>query len=303
MTTRNRLRGRLTVGVACLILLSSLAGLGLAQSDAGTLTIDSDHDLATSDAVNQYAREEVASTNVPQVDLTVTVAEDHEEVGLDGPRIDARTTYLRLDYDEEIPREVRIYLPAEIVTPRVKQDLESVDGVATADLRPTDNATMQAVTVRFDGETDAVFGLSKEAGVVSETRRWVKEAVSNATGVPVPSLGSGGQWQFVDPAEYGANQTRAFSNEHSWTMQYRTTRDGEERWLPVPECDDIQGQPACTYQTQNATMLISSQQDPPRVRYKRGTDISSSLGAAIDDLMAIPSRIIESVGGLFGGGG
>jgi hypothetical protein len=300
--TSNRLRAVLTVGVACCILLSSVAVPGVAQADA-TLTIDDDHDLASAAAVESFEDDAVASTNVPQVDLTVTVAEDHEDIGLDGPRIDARTVWVRLDYDEEIPREVRFYIPGEIVTPRVKQDLESVDAVASAGLRPTDNATMQAVTVRFDGETDAVFALSKEAGTVSAARRWVREQVGNATGVPIPSLGSGGQWQYLDGADYGPNQTRAFDGDTTWTMQYRTTRDGEEQWLPVPECDDIQGQPACTYKTQNATMLISSQQDPPRVRYKRGTDLSSSLGAAVDDLLAIPSRIIESVGGLFGGGG
>jgi hypothetical protein len=296
---RNTLRTAQTVGVACLVVLSALAGLPVVAADS-TLTIDAHHPLGGEQAVGEFESAGEVSANTPQVDLTVTVAEDASAVGLDGPlRFSSGHTYLRLDYDEGVSRTVRLYLPAEMVTPRVKEDLEAANADVTADLRPTENRSYQAVTVRFTGETDVVFALSDSAGLVSQGRRWVKDKVGNATGVDLPTLGSGGQWQYIRPSEYGPNQSRAFSANESWVIQREAVRDGATVWLPVGECNDPASQPACTYTTTNQTVLMTTQEQPPRIRYKRGTDPLASLGAAVEDLLAIPGRIMDAV---FGGG-
>ncbi len=116
-----------------------------------TTTIDAGHSLTSDAAKQSYQSDGVVSTTPAQADVNITIAESHDDVGLDGIYADGLDTYLRIDYDEDIARTLRFYVPAEYFSPRTKRGLEPVDGGPNTDLTPVRGGNMTAVTVEVGG--------------------------------------------------------------------------------------------------------------------------------------------------------
>lgn len=281
------------------LVVCALMAAAPVSADA-TVAVDANHPVASDEAVSEYERTETVSGQLPQVDATLTVAEDHDDVGLDGPYLDVNSQYIRLEYDEELPRTLRIYIPTEIVRPRVKSGLEAESGGLTADFAPVDDSEYLAMTVRVDGRTNATFVLSAEAGIIWSARETGSEAVNDTTGISLPSLGSDADWRFVE----GLNQSQPVALDRrpdNLTMQY-DARDGPGReWLAVPQCDDPSEQSVCYYTQGNETIIMTTQSNPPTVRYQRSNDPTADLKSSWRDLRRVPSRLAEQVDSWFGG--
>lgn len=270
---------------------------------AATVTIDQDNALATDEAIRTFESEGVVTRNVGALNLSVTVAQSHDDVDVVGPHTDVNNVWLRLDYDEEIERTIRLYLPGDYFKPRVNTNLRSMDGSVTASLTPVEGADgWTAVELHVEGPTDATFAVSKEAGAVFDARSFVRDAVNNTTGVSLPAIGATSDWQYISARRLAGNETVRIEDTRrsGLTLQYDDGDVTGEAWLPVPDCEDPSTQRVCYYEDGNATVVLAATEDPPQVRYKRGTDFKSTLGGAWNDLVRVPDRISDLLDGLFG---
>ncbi len=289
-------------GLVLLVLLGTAAVFAVDLSGATAAperTALGDQTALTSDeTIGEYEQEGVVTVEPAQLDLTITVAERDADVGLDGLRSDVRWTFVRVQYREEIPREVQFNLPDAYARPRVHEGMQAVNSDLTATLRPTPDRSATSVTVTFDGSETAVFALGVERGAVSEWRAWSREQIANETGVDLPTLSSSGQWQRV--GEQWANGTVALPA--GTTVQYDATATPDSRrWVDAPPCTE-QTTPVCTLPRDDAVVVVSGAETPPPVRYSRGEPgIVSRVSAAVADARQVPARIMEDIRSLLEG--
>ena len=266
-----------------------------------TTTLDANTPLTNDAHIDDFESDGVTSAEVVQIDFNITVADGHEDAGLDGFYIDSGTTYLRIDYDETVERTVRFYVPSEYFAPRVKRSLEAANGGPPISLSPVRDGSMTAVTVDLSGQTDATYRISSVSGGIWAGRSWAKDRVENTTGWEVPSLAGSSQWQYIDAQTY-STASPARINNTDLTLQYQADApDGGTQWLPVPTCSDPADQRVCYLEDQDTTVIMSSQ-DSPRIRYKHGTDLLSTLGSDINDLLQTDDRAGDFFDSVFGGG-
>jgi len=280
-----------------LLVVVLLAGTAAAT----TTTIDANHELASDQAIATYDSDGVASTNLTQLDMTVTVAENHEDAGVEGFYFDTGSTYLRLDYDEDIARTIRIYIPAEYFKPRVKQGLDPIDSGPDATLTPVNDNEMTAVTIEVSGQTDAVYDMNAISGNVWSGLSEQSESFENRTGWSLPSVRSSAGWEYINAGTYSASEP-ATINGTDMTLQYAgNTSTPETVWYPVRQCTDAQDQRVCYVEQDNMTVLTSTQ-DSPQVRYRQDGGLFSVGGSVVNDIRRSLDRGPEWFDGLFGGG-
>jgi len=116
------------------------------------------------------------------------------------------------------------------------------------------------------------------------------------------------QWERIDHADLAdSNESVAIgTNESEPTIQYDAANGSDEHWLSVPSCDSTLGDDAevCTDERPDDPdhiYVIADGDDPPPVRYKYGTDLSTRITTSINELRAVPDRIMDSIDGIFGG--
>lgn len=297
-----------SIVAALLLVLATVAAPGavLAQNSRDTtfVGVDEATGLDATAAIDEYESDGVATTEIGRVGMQVTVSKSAADAGLDTwKHLDAANTYIRLNYTESVPRTIRIYIPDEYATPRVKRGLDAETGGPTAALAPTDDRNYTAMTVTVDEPTTAVYKLNAVSGAVFEARSGVKEVINESVGIEVPRLGGGRQWQYVGSDQLsGDNVTRKLGEGSlsQYTIQYAVDDGNETDWLTVGECDG--GGQVCALERDDSVYVFAPTESPPRVRYKRGQDLIARVGAAFDDLASIPSRLLEDLGGLWGGG-
>lgn len=286
--------------VAVLVVFSTLTvGVGAGQS--GIQTIDDGTRLADDSAAADLRAEGIVSASVERIQLDITVAESGDAVNASSYTLDETMTYVRVDYAEDVPRDVRLHIDGDVVTPRPREGMAPIDEdqPVTADWHVAGD--QQSVVLHLDGETHAVFALSRFRGEVSAWKRGTHDATDtlfqNVTGYSLPTFGSG-EWSFVPPERLrGENVTYAIPDSGTqMTVQYRS---GNETWLSAPECQA--DAPVCTLRRGNRTVLFAAASDPPQVRFKRGTDLLAGVDSAIDDVMQIPDRIMTDFSRLLGG--
>lgn len=256
--------------------------------------LDDDTALTTSAAKAQFHETGNVSVDLTQVNATLTLAEDHEHVGLDGPRLDAdKALYLRVDYNEGIARRIRFWVPATYVEPQLQKGMDPVGEGPEITLEPIRNRSYMQATLTVEGETDAVYALPVENSAVFSVRAWVRDKVERGTGFQIPQLADPGVWRFVNATEW--NNGTAMVPPRAETLQYRD----ETSWLLVPDCDGDTTE-VCRYQTPNATVLVAAEGDPPPVRYRRDAAPLADFRSAVAELRQIPERIANTIGSLTG---
>jgi hypothetical protein len=287
--------------VATVLLLATSVGPGFAVAAEDITAVDGDTNLATGEGVSTFAEEGVVTGNVSSMQLSVTVAQEAAAVEAPGFHVNQITKFVRVDYDESIPRDVRLHINGSIILPRLSEGKVSLGGNTTADFHVAEGGETQSMTLHLDGQTDAVFAVSTVTGRIQEIRRTVSGAVSsgveNITGWSPPTLG-GGQWERVNQtALSGENVSTPLPDSDQLTVQYRSG----ETWLPVPECqaDD----PVCTLERNNRTHVVSTTSDGPAVRYKTSKDLMAGLESGWDDLTSVPGDIRDWADDLLGGDG
>lgn len=293
--------------IALVLVVSAVASASIVVAGQDTrVDIDADHDLATQQAVDEYQRDGVVSANLTRIDATLTISDTRDAADIDTFEWDFNNQFVCLDY-RDLPQTVRIYIPAEMVAPRPHADLESITDDSTADLEPTANREYTAMTITFDRKTRACFALSKEAGIYFSAKGEGFDIANNSTDWQLPRLGGGeSQWQHVETAAFVNNSTVPVKVEQqSVSMQYDATPgENESTWLEVQDCRDIEEQPVCRFTKSNETdtiYLMSTQANPPPVRYKQVRDPLADVQAWAEDLGQVPGRVKEFVDGVFGG--
>ncbi|AUV84698.1 hypothetical protein C2R22_24530 (plasmid) [Salinigranum rubrum] len=292
---------------ALVLLVATLSPVASVARADDVVTVDASHSLTDQDTIDDYERTGVASTSVDAPALKLTVAESHDDVGLDGFHLDMDSRYLRVEYNESIPRTVRFYVPSEYWYPVTYEGREAENSDVTADMRPTADGRYTAVTVRLTGKTDAVFEVPAAASFIFWGRGKAKESVANTTGYEPPEIGATAtEWRYIpdgqlENSSYPINVT----DEATPTIQYDAEpAQGEQRWLAVPQCGNSDTAPVCTYEKQgidDKMYVLSRSADAPPVRFQSGTDYASTGRSVWSELETIPSRFFEDINGLFGG--
>jgi hypothetical protein len=296
-------------------LVLAVVALAAGGASADTITtIDNDTALDDSDTIQTYESEGVATVDAQQLDLTITVAEDRRDAGIDAYTPGVGYSYLRVQYREEIGRTIRFYVPADYVEPRLKEGLEADRGDATATLEPVAGGEYMAVTIHVDGPTDATFPINKVFGTYLSTTEEVYGTVENATGFRPPRLGASGhtQWQYPpegaltgDNATYHIPTDPDQEDPMDLTVQYdRAANDPdaeEASWQSMPRCDQTV-EPVCLTDRDGEPVLFStSSETVPPIRYKPGSDRSAEAKGAIEELEDGWSGLLDDVGGWLGG--
>lgn len=297
--------------MATILVLSMAAGAFVAAVDAqdGVATVDADHGLTDRGSIDAFETRGVASTSVAVPALSITVADDHDDAGLDGFRTDFNNRYLRLQYNESLTRTVRLYIPSEYWYPIVAEDREAENSDVTATFSPTPDGRYTAVTVRFTRETDATWAIPRAASFVFWGREESRAVVENATGYEPPQVGSGSAWQYVPDDQLDGNASYPINASDGATVQYDAADGEPEQWLTVPECGGGSA-PVCLYEKRGVDdrrFLLSQTADAPTVRFKSGSDLSATGKGALEELGLIPDRVWSDLqgllsGDLFGGG-
>lgn len=284
------------------------SGAAAGQSQENLVAIDGDTRLDSDDARAEYRSDGVTNATVSEYQLTVSVADSHDSVGLDGVYTDADAAYLRVDYDEDIQRTFRFYVPSSYWYPHVLEGHDAENNDVAMDMRSVENSTMTAVTVTLDGQTDAVFRISRAAGTIYRVRDEGRSVIENVTGWDIPSITGGGEpWQRIESSQLsGENATVPIqTNGSAYTLQYDTSREpASSSWVNLPECESITGRdaPVC-YDTRDSEDYVwvysRTEGDAPAVRYRAGSGgLLTGIKSGLNDLMNIPNDIMS----LFDGG-
>ncbi|MCL9818327.1 hypothetical protein [Natronocalculus amylovorans] len=296
-----------------LLILTLCIGLGVAigSGAASSITaVDDDHGLTEPETIDQFDEIGVAQASVDQPMVSLTIADRAEDVELDRGLLDsdATSTYLRVQYNESIDRELRVFIPAEYWHP-VSAEIDAENAEVTAEMRPTEDGRYTAVTVEFEEQTDAVFDVPKEASFVFWTRDRSRDIINETFGYEPPQLSTGGEWQYIDSGELATEQTIPIDTSQGATIQYNdrveSANESDDNWLSVPRCSRA-GAAVCTYTVDgdaDTTYLLTQTSDPPQVRYKAGDDPVEAGSSILRDLRSIPDRVWGDLQSLFTRGG
>lgn len=295
-----------TILLGAAVVLAAIAVAVTGAAGADIVAVDEDTALTETETIDAYDAEGVATATVAAPDLTITIAEKSGDVGLDGWHFDGDSRYLRLQYHEDIPRKIRFFVPAEYWHP-VSHQTDSMDGETEVTMRPTEDGRYTAVTVSFDGQTDAVVDLPKATNFVFWSREGLRDAANETVGYEAPRLSTGGEWEYVSDADFGGGNTSvAIDDSDGSTIQYDASGANEsEQWVSVPRCS--RGSAAvCTYRVDgqpDTVMVLSTTQDPPAVRYKTGSDPVAQGKSWGQEIWNAPQDFLNDIRGIFGGDG
>jgi len=307
MTTRTRI-------CMALFVVLTLGVVAPVSGSAGVYPVDSDHPLADSQAISEFQASGTTSANLTQLDLGITIAEDHEQANMPGYHSDTGKLWLCLDYRESIDRTIRIHLPSEYFTPR-PAELESVTSDHTATLAPRDDGDGEytAVTVEFDGADRACFAISKSSGTYWSMKSDVNSWVNNTTGWEMPTFtDEAAQWRALPEGAFdNSTMYRIPTKGQEVSIQYDAAPGPETQWLRVPHCSDVAEQDVCRYtesadsteRKNDSVVLMSTKDSPPPVRFKYGSSTSDGLMAGLRDVQGAFDSFFDDLGGLFGSGG
>lgn len=293
------MNSRYSTLLVAVLLVASLVGpaaigAGAATTSDNMTTVDTDHPVASDAAVETFQEDGLTSGHAGAVDLEITVAEHSEDVGVESAfETDFNAVYLRVEYNETIDRSVRFYIPKEVWYPHQKDATTPIDGTTEADFGIAEDGEYTAVTVHFEGETDAVYRVSKEAATIFKLRSESSSFVENVTGYEMPTLMSSTDWQYPDNAFSTNESTVAFEHNDSLVVEYDSDDvAGRERWVNVPSCDSSSGSdaPVCAFEREgvdNTTYVTARTGEPPAIRYTDDRSLLDSFrSTVVNDLEA-----------------
>lgn len=266
-------------------------------ASAGDMTtIDDDHYLTTADAKAEYGEKGHVSADLHSPDMTITVAENADDVDLAGIYINFANDYIRIQYREDRTRTLRIYIPEEYISPRTANELEAENDNVVADFRPIHGNTMMEMRVRVTRPTDAVFKLPKDAGIVFSYVDDYQDRLNESTGWDLPSpFGDREPWQYIARSEINDEDLFAVEKppDGELMVQYDAWPDDDtEMWLPIQECPEREAN-VCYLETDDQYMHIVSTDNATAVRYKYEIDRVERLREAFRDMRLAVDRFLD----------
>lgn len=286
-------RSHLAVALALLIVSSTVglaAAAGSIDSSSDTLAIDDNHGLDSDRAISKYNSEGRASTDLDQIDGSLTVTEEKSEIGVEGQMVplDVRNNYVRIDYREDFSRTLRIHIPRGYQMPYSQSGVESVTSDHQAELRPVRGAEYLEIVVHVDEPDEIVIPLQKDSSMSYRSIEFIDGRLEAATGSSV--FGSGDEWRYLDNEELATNAAYELEGDpDDIVVQYDTEKASpSETWLNAPqgESNDVGVYWFVRESNGNQTAyVVATQDDAPNVRYKsEGGEKDRILGDVRDAL-------------------
>lgn len=304
MTTRSRL---LVVFMA-LILATSLIGPAALAVDDGSddeyvTDIGTSHDLDSADAVSEFNDRGQTQADISRLDMSVTIAEKKSDVGIEDKILPANQVndYLRLEYNEEAERTIRILIPGDYWTPYHQEGVDSVTSDHEADYMPARGGEYTAVVITLDGPADVVLPVKWYDSMSYRAIERVDDRLNNSVGLTLRDDGS--QWEYVESDDLISGPGYEIGEDSDdLTVQYDATSDGpEETWVNAPQGESMNDN--IYYYTRDAenstSYVVSETSDPPTVRYKHDSSFTDRLRGDFNDITMIPDRIRGLLGGGF----
>ena len=278
-----------------------LAGATAVSSDADVMAIDDNHGLDEDPAISEYHSEGYTDADLSQVDATVAIAEDKADVDADGNvlPLDVRNNYVRIDYDEDFERTLRIHIPREYQTPYTQSGVQSVTSDHSAEFTPVRGGEYLEIVVYVDGPAEIVLPLQKDSSASYKAVEWVDMRLEAATGTSV--FGNGDEWQYLDEHELGNDTAYEVDGDpEDVVVQYDAERaDADETWLNAPkgEADDVGVYWFTRTSGGNETAyIVATEDDPPNVRYKAAGSEKDRWGGHVRDAWKNFERLQEQLG-------
>jgi len=286
-----------------LLLTAPLTAVGLASADSHVVKIDRDHDLTTQASINEFQNDDSTSTTLAYPQTTLTIGKTTDSVDLDGHFVHQYShEYIRIEYDEDVSRTFRFYVPNDYAAPYSDDDVDIInkdDPNAEVEYSTVENRKYLSVTVSVDGPTDIVVPVDEKTGWSVEFWDSRSDNAKNATGV------ANEDWERVDSSRLsGANATaRVDTTElEDPVFQYQVE---EDKWTALPN-EPKDNVPVYQFQKQgveDTVFIVSTVSDPPAVRYQEGGKGGTAKNVA-RDVSNVVSKISDDIkdvlGGIFG---
>lgn len=298
MDSRKRI---LSVLLVVVLVCNAVIAPSMAASETDdVLAIDDDHGLADEESISSYKTDGVSRTSLTQVDGSLAMAKHKSDVGADAKLLptDARNNFIRIKYEEDFQRTLRILIPREYQIPYTQENVQSVTSDHTASFRPARGAEYLEIVVTVDGPADIVLPVQKDSSLSYRGLEWADTRVKAATGQSVFGDKAGDNWQYLDDEEL-SNGT-AYELEGSpeeIAVQYDAEKaNPHQTWLNAPKGGD-EGVGAYWFVRESGdnqtAYLVVTDDDPPAIRYKSDAHVTDTWLAEARDAAQIPERIKE----------
>lgn len=286
-----------------LVLFIGLATIGVGLVTAETTTIDADHGLDSNESVHEWETEGYASGSADRYDLELTVAEDRQDVGLQPSMVGSATNdYLRIQYNEDIERTLRIWIPREYVTPYTRDSVRAVDHTdVSATYRPIEGAEYLQITIKADEEMDVVLPLDKSAQISYGVLERVDKRTEQITGESF--RGDAEDWQRIDEDDLADEASIKVSEHPDDTLVQVDARpqSSDPLWTNAPSGnDEIHGISTTVKEDSEGEKhlhVVSTTGSPPDVRVKHNYSRTDYWAGEARSARLIPDRIGDTVFG------
>ena len=278
------------------------------SDDPSVLAIDDSHALDSTEAVSTYTSEGAASAEFSQINGELTVAHKKASVGIDDALTptDVRNNFLRIEYNEDFERTLRIHVPRDYQTPYTQSGVGSLTSDDTAEFRPVRGGEYLEVVITVEDESDIVLPLQKDSSFSYRAVEWADTRVQLVTGLTF--FGSGDEWQYLDSEELDADAAYELDGDPAnVAVQYDVERTNpEETWLNAPKGED-QGDGVYWFvreeDGEQSAYVVATEDESPHVRYKSDATTMDHWYGEARDATKIPDRIREvledGLGGIF----
>ena len=273
-------------------------------SDRDVVTIDNGHDLTEQAAIDDYRTGGYAETELSQMNATLAVATDGDDVGLNDQLMptDVRNDFVRLEYHEDFDRTLRIHIPREYWTPYTQDGVDSATSDHVADYQPVRGGEYMEIVVYVDGPAEVTLPIQKDSSLSYR-------AVERADGYVEAALGysvfDGDEWTHLRGDELVTEDGYELENVNDFddaVIQYDSAHhDVDETWLNLPgREDDADIQVVRRGDAGNETVtLIADDDNPPDIRYKPTAEFGDEESGWINDARQVPDRIEDVVGDIW----
>lgn len=293
---------RVSILLVSLLLVGGLVGLSNtvaaqdgSETDGNLTAIDANHPLDSESAFERWDDDGYASGEVPELDMRLSVAEKRSDLDRSETLLEHRgSDYLRIEYREDIERDLRILIPKEYATPYTREGVESINGRHTADFSPARDGEYMEVVVHVDGPQDIVLPLDRKAQLSYRIVGSVSERIDAVTGYS--PLGSEG-WTYVERGDLSSEGSVAVMKApEDPLVQYDATPEkASERWINAPRGDSDAGG-INWYIRENdegeeMLYVVSTTDDPPAVRVKDEATMVDRVMGWINGALDIPSNL------------
>lgn len=292
--------------VILLVALVTVAlGAGVAIVAADDVTdIGTDHTLATDEAMSEWETHGYAEGESHRYQLDLAVAERRADVGAeDALATNIRNHFLRINYQEDYDRTLRILIPRDVITPYRAEEVDSLTSAHSASLQPARNGDYLAVTVDVDGEADIVLPLNRDHAVSYRLVERFDSRMEQLTGFS--PLDREEEWQYIDGVDLADNSTMELN--HSFddvVIQFDATPDeSHESWINMPE-GQTAGAPLYALQRDgdDTVTIVTTTDDPPDVRYRTDSTVPAKVRGWATEARQIPGEIYDRIKDLIPGG-